>query len=130
MGLPVQRNINIFLGVLPEGPSIIIGCSIKNFNISTRHTANWPVPTVSYSCVKVSCVETFKVCIKWDKTLKQKRTQIHWCDKREIWPIKRLLKWWQRIDRDNVSNHSNEHLYLCGTVGNPPSCDHFSRHGD
>lgn len=93
MRLPVQRNLNIFLlSVLPEGPSIIISCSIKNFNISTRYTANRPVPTVPYSCVKVSCVETFKICIKRDKTLKQKRRQIHWCHRGDIWAIKRPLK--------------------------------------
>ena len=56
---------------IPEGPPIIIRHSVDNLNISTRNTADWSVPTVSYTSVKVSCVEAFKIGIQRDKPLKQ-----------------------------------------------------------
>ena len=57
--------------IIPEGPPIIIRYSVDNLNISTRNTADWSVPTVSYTSVKVSCVEAFKIGIQRDKPLKQ-----------------------------------------------------------
>ena len=57
--------------IIPEGPPIIIRYSVDNLNISTRNTADWSVPTVSYTSVKVSCVEAFKIGIERDKPLKQ-----------------------------------------------------------
>ena len=57
--------------IIPEGPPIIVRYSVDNLNIGSRNTADWSVPTVSYTSVKVSCVEAFKIGIQRDKPLKQ-----------------------------------------------------------
>ena len=62
--------------IIPEGPPIIIRYSVDNLNISTRNTADWSVPTVSYTSVKVSCVEAFKIGIQRDKPLKQNNIKL------------------------------------------------------
>ena len=69
----IFKNLGMY--IIPERPPIIISDSIKNFNICTRNTADWSVPAVSYSSIKIPCVETFKIRIKGDKTLKKNKTK-------------------------------------------------------
>lgn len=53
----------------PSRPSLKI--SIPN----RSSAADWSVPAVSYSSIKIPCVETFKIRIKRDKTLKKNKTK-------------------------------------------------------
>ena len=69
----IFKNLGMY--IIPERPPIIISDSVKNFNICTRNTADWSVPAVSYSSIKIPCVETFKIRIKGDKTLKKNKTK-------------------------------------------------------
>ena len=58
--------------MVPESPAIVITHSVLYFNLCTWDTADWSVPTVSYTGVEISCVKAFKISIQRDKTLQQK----------------------------------------------------------
>ena len=55
---------------IPESPIPVVRVSVDKIDLSSWHATNWPVKSVSDTNIHIPSVETLKVGIEWDETLK------------------------------------------------------------
>ena len=62
--------IHVYIRNLLKTHIVVLTVAINHIHESSRSTGNWPIPTISYSAIQISCIKLRKVQSQLEHILK------------------------------------------------------------